>query len=190
MLRDNEGQILIMLARQAIARQLGLECRDSFSSQELALPVFQEKRGVFVTLNKRGVLRGCIGSLVGVETLVEGICHHALNAAFHDHRFPPLAGDELQDLKINISILTEPQDLEYLDGDDLQQKLRPGIDGVILSGTGGRGATFLPQVWSQLPAPDDFLGNLCRKADLRDDFWREGNPRIQIYQAQYFEENS
>jgi AmmeMemoRadiSam system protein A len=190
MLTESEGHVLAQLARQTIRKHLGLECTENIPRHVLEADVFQQKRGVFVTLNKRGILRGCIGSLVGEQTIAEGICHHAINAAFHDHRFPRLSADELALLTINISILTEPQVLDYHDGEELLKKLRPNIDGVILSGIGGRGATFLPQVWKQLPLPEDFLCHLCRKAGLADTYWREGNPEIQTYQAQYFEENN
>ncbi len=189
MLSENEGQILVRLARQTIMKHLGLDCPDQISPQELLAPVYQQSSGVFVTLNKRGALRGCIGSLVGAEKLADGICHHALNAAFHDSRFPPLSSDELEHLKINISILTPPQTLEYRDAEDLLVQLRPGIDGVILSGPGGRGATFLLQVWKQLPIKEIFLGHLCLKAGLSEGCWRAGDVAIQTYQAQYFEEN-
>ncbi len=188
MFTENEGHLLIKIVRQAIEKKLGLEPSDPVPDKDLLNPSFQVKRGVFVTLNKRGMLRGCIGSLSGVETVVEGIKRHAVNAAFNDHRFPPLTSAELPDVSINISILTEPRDLQYEDADDLVRKLRPEIDGVILKEPDGGGATFLPQVWEQLPSPDLFLGHLCRKAGLTDDAWKSSHLLVQTYQVQYFKE--
>jgi AMMECR1 domain-containing protein len=77
--------------------------------------------------------------------------------------------------------------LAYRDGDDLCRRLRPGIDGVILQ-VGGARATFLPQVWEQLPDPADFLDHLCLKAGLPVSAWRDGRPEISIYQARSFSE--
>ncbi len=90
-------------------------------------------------------------------------------------------------MEIDISVLSKPQKLEYKDGEDLIAKLRPGIDGVILQ-IGGAGATFLPQVWEQLPDPALFLNHLCRKAGMPDKVWRDAHPEIEIYQVQCFEE--
>ncbi len=95
--------------------------------------------------------------------------------------------DELDEIHIDISILGPAVLLEYSDADDLLAKLHPGIDGVILS-AGNTRATFLPQVWQQLPRSEDFLGHLCRKAGLSDTAWRDSHPVIRIYRVQSFEE--
>ncbi|MGB3647302.1 MAG: AmmeMemoRadiSam system protein A, partial [Desulfobulbales bacterium] len=117
------------------------------------------------------------------------IRRNAINAAFNDPRFPPLTGPELEQAEIEVSILTNPQDLEYSDGKDLLTKLRPSIDGAIIS-KGMARATFLPQVWEQLPRTEDFLSHLCRKAGLSPDEWEKGELGVSIYQVQYFHENS
>jgi AmmeMemoRadiSam system protein A len=88
---------------------------------------------------------------------------------------------------IDISILSPPQALDYEDSDDLQTRLRPGVDGVILR-DGWRSATFLPQVWQQLPSPNQFLNNLCLKAGLPEQSWREKRLAIETYQVQCFSE--
>ena len=144
-------------------------------------------RGVFVTLRKQGMLRGCIGSLLGVEPLVAGVRRHVVNAAFHDHRFSILTAEELAKVRIEISLLTPPKTLKYFDGDDLICKLRPNIDGVIVK-QGKRGATFLPQVWDELPVPELFLDQLCCKAGLFSAGWRSGGLTVQTYQALRFAE--
>ena len=189
MLTEQQGQVLVRLARQQIERQLGVEPERPVTAEELGQPAFQCKRGVFVTLHKRGSLRGCIGSLAAVEAIADGIRRHALNAAFHDHRFQPLTAAELPALHVEISVLTDPEPLSYQGADQLLRLLRPGIDGVILQGPGDASATFLPQVWQQLPAPEQFLGHLCRKAGLAEGAWRSGTLQILTYQVQSFEES-
>lgn len=190
MLTDQHGRILIQLARQTIEKYLGIIAKNAVAPELLADPALQEKRAVFVTLNKRGQLRGCIGCLTGTEPIVDGIKRYALNAAFNDHRFSPVTREEVPELEIDISILTEPHPLPYEDSEDLLKKLRPKIDGVILKHPSGAGATFLPQVWEQLPSPPLFLGHLCRKAGLSETEWCTGSLDIQVYQVQYFKENS
>ena len=119
--------------------------------------------------------------------IVSGVRENAINAAFHDPRFSPLKKKELDAVHIEVSVLSEPVPLAYTDADDLVAKLRPGIDGVILK-KGHASATFLPQVWEQLPKPEQFLSHLCMKAGLPADQWREGDVTVLAYQVQYFEE--
>jgi len=116
------------------------------------------------------------------------IQRNAINAAFNDPRFPALSLIELDQAAIDISILSKPRELEYSGGNDLLEKLRPNIDGVIIN-KGLARATFLPQVWEQLPRPQDFLAHLCRKAGLSPDEWKRGELGVSIYQVQYFHEN-
>lgn len=187
MLTNQQGQTLVRLARQQIEGHLGVATDHPVTEAELADPALQQKNGVFVTLHKRGALRGCIGSLAAVEPIGEGIRRNALNAAFQDYRFAALTADELPELHVEVSVLTEPQPLAYRNADELLSRLRPGIDGVILRGPGRASATFLPQVWQQLPAPEQFLGHLCRKAGLAENAWRSGNLDISTYQVQSFE---
>jgi AmmeMemoRadiSam system protein A len=132
-------------------------------------------------------LRGCIGSLTAVESISADVQHNAQNAAFHDPRFGPLTSSELDQVDIEVSILTRPARLAYTDGQDLLTKLRPGIDGVIIR-KGSASATFLPQVWQQLPDKTDFLAHLCQKAGLSSNAWRSGKLEVKTYQVQYFEE--
>ena len=134
-----------------------------------------------------GGLRGCIGHIIPQESLIEGIRVNAINAAFRDPRFKPLSKKEWEKVEIEISILTEPGPLEYADAADLLRKLRPGIDGVIIK-KGHNQATFLPQVWEQLPDKKEFLTHLCLKAGLVGNEWKKEKLEIQIYQVQAFEE--
>ena len=188
MLTEHHGRALLHLARQTIEEYLGINPSSPALPEVLDDPALQKQRAVFVTLNKRGQLRGCIGTLVGTESIVNGVRRHAVNAAFHDHRFSPVKAGEVHELEIDISVLTDPQSLEYNDADDLIAQLRPKIDGVILKHPSGAGATFLPQVWEQLPSTPDFLGHLCKKAGLAEDEWCSGKLGIETYQVQYFKE--
>ena len=190
-LTEKQGQLLVRLARETIAARLGLSEAGSkkIPASDLTDPVFQEKRATFVTLKIKKQLRGCIGCLTPSETILEGIQRNAINAALNDPRFPALTGPELEQAEIEISILTNPQKLDYADGNDLLNKLRRDIDGVII-GQGMARATFLPQVWEQLPRTEDFLAHLCIKAGLSPDEWQRGELEVSIYQVQYFHENS
>ncbi|BHH85486.1 AmmeMemoRadiSam system protein A [Desulforhopalus sp. 52FAK] len=151
-------------------------------------PDFLHKRAAFVTLTMGGKLRGCIGNLVPVGPLWQGIHDNALSAAFHDHRFDALTAEELALVSIEISVLSEPKKLSHGGGNDLADKLRPGIDGVILR-KDGRSATFLPQVWDQLPTTELFLDHLCVKAGLPQKSWQAGDVSIETYQVECFSES-
>lgn len=186
LLTEEQGQQLVRLARETIASRLGLS--GGIPPSDIADPTFQEKRGTFVTLKIKGQLRGCMGCLTPSETILEGIQRNAINAAFNDPRFPALTVPELYQAEIEISILTNPQELEYAGSNDLLIKLRPNIDGVIISKGLLARATFLPQVWEQLPKTEDFLAHLCRKAGLSADEWQKGELDVSIYQVQYFHE--
>jgi len=146
-----------------------------------------QKRACFVTLTKGGVLRGCIGNLLPQAPLGQAIIDNARGAAMRDPRFPPVARAELNDLRIEISVLTEPQSLPFCSPEDLLAKLKPLQDGVLLR-IGPRMATFLPQVWAQLPDKIDFLNHLAQKAGCDPGAWRGKDVSVSIYQVESFEE--
>jgi AmmeMemoRadiSam system protein A len=183
LLDHNQGRILIELARKTIAHRVG----EGELPAVPADPAFMRRAATFVTLKIAGKLRGCIGNLEPAGALWEGIRDNAVHAALNDNRFSPLRLEELSRLELDISILSNPAPLEYDDAEDLVAKLHPGIDGVILR-DGIKSATFLPQVWQQLPLPENFLGQLCRKAGLPTEIWREKQLDIKTYQVQCFEE--
>ena len=180
-----DKRFLLALARTVVASELSQGAVASPPSD--LSPAVEEERGCFVTLHKQGALRGCIGTIEPASALVEGVAANAINAAFHDPRFPPLTADELAQVKFEISVLTIPRILNFRDGEDLKRQLKPGVHGVILS-RGGFRSTFLPQVWDQLPDPESFLSNLCRKGGLESDCWRDPHTTVQVYEAEFFEE--
>ncbi len=184
-----KGDILLKLARKTIADRLNIKTSDSNEpGSELSDDIFNARRGTFVTLKINNQLRGCIGNLSADKTIIEGVKDNALNAAFHDPRFPPLSKDEIRNVDIEISLLTEATIIEYQDEADLLKKLRQNIDGVIIR-KGPYSATFLPQVWEQLPDKKSFLEHLCQKAGLPSDEWRRPGLEVMVYQVQYFEED-
>jgi len=157
-------ETLLRLAAEAIAhglktrRRIPVETRDW--DAELRAP-----GACFVTLMKRGRLRGCIGSAEARRSLGEDLLANAHNSAFNDIRFPRLTTDELGDLEIELSILTPPKPLLAKTEADLLRQLRPGVDGLIIEDRGAK-ALFLPSVWSSLPGPRAFLDNLKSKAGI------------------------
>ncbi len=185
-LTAEEKQILLHLAREAIHAALGAGPMPEIPLGTLP-PRLRAKGAAFVTLTLHEQLRGCIGSLAAHRPLALDVQHHAVNAAFDDPRFPPLTDLEFQPLRIEISVLSEAQPLHYTDPDDLLQRLRPGVDGVILERGWNRG-TFLPQVWEQLPEPQLFLSHLCQKAGLPANAWRWPDIQVSVYQVEKFME--
>ena len=185
-LTEEEGSQLLQEARETIRHALfGGESEGL--PERASSPKFAERRGTFVTLTINRGLRGCIGHIIPQETLVEGVRVNALNAAFRDPRFRPLSKSEFDQVKIEVSILTEPRPLAYSDAGDLLQKLRPGRDGVIIK-RGYHQATFLPQVWEQLHDKKAFLTHLCMKAGLPGDTWEHESLEVLTYQVQAFQE--
>lgn len=163
---------LIELARGSIAH--GLEHGRPLPVRVEDYPAeWQEHRASFVTLKQDERLRGCIGNLQPVQPLVRDVAENAFNAAFRDPRFSPLQAAELDGLDIHISILGLPERIEAGSREELLARLRPGQDGLIIEAHGRR-ATFLPSVWEELPAPEDFLMHLRYKAGLPPRGWEEG----------------
>ncbi len=174
--------VLLELARESI--QEVLEAENTIDREALLeqYPVLGQKMATFVTLTIDGELRGCIGSLVAQRPLIDDIIHNAKAAAFQDPRFTPLTTSEYLHCVVEVSLLTEPEEVDYGDVADLRSKIRPGIDGVILS-LDGRQATFLPQVWEQLPEFEQFFAHLGMKAGLGSDAITH-HPQIFTYQVE------
>ncbi len=182
------GNILIQVAEAAIIQRLQpAEKKAAPDLSDIPSSWLKEKRGVFVTLQKNGALRGCIGTLEPDKTLLEGVQENACHAAFDDTRFSPVTREELEDIQIEISLLSVPEKLHYSDAQDLLTRIVPFQDGVIVQ-KGYHRATFLPQVWEQLPDPEAFLTHLCLKAGLDAHAWQTGDLTLSTYQVQSFTE--
>lgn len=165
MVPDDAGTVLLPLARAAIAHRLEL------AGPAVPTPPWLSEPGAsFVTLHLAGRLRGCIGTLAAYRELGADVRANARAAAFNDPRFPPLDAGEYARIDLEVSVLSKPEPLAYVDQDDLLGQLRPGVDGLLLEGDHRR-ATFLPQVWEQLPVPDRFVGQLKVKAGFSRSDW-------------------
>ena len=150
-------------------------------------PDLSKNGSSFVTLKINNELRGCIGSVIAHRMLIEDVISNAKSAAFKDPRFKPLEMHELDELNVEVSVLSEPKLLEYENDQDLYNKVRVNIDGVILE-YGSNQATFLPQVWLQLHTPELFLEHLAMKAGLDKSVYNR-NPIIYTYGVEAIEKN-
>lgn len=175
MLTNGEKEYLLKIARTTLEKHLrdGEVFEPQIGNQRLWL-----KRGAFVTLRKSGQLRGCIGYIEPVEPLIMAVRDNAIAAA-NDPRFSPVTAAELEKIKIEISVLTVPEQVEFKD-------IKKG-DGVIIK-KGINGATYLPQVWEDLPQREAFFGTLCQKAGLEADCYKESEMDFYHYQAEVFGE--
>ena len=168
----------------------------TLQKKEIAIPKdcpakLKEKGAVFVTLEKniagKKHLRGCIGSLTAYRPLVEDLIENSINAAFYDPRFEPVIAEELENVEIEISVLTKPVQLQFSDYNDLLKKIKAPEDGIILSKEGKR-STFLPVVWEHFKTngryyKEGFLTELSLKAGLMPNAWKEKECKIEIYHA-------
>ena len=185
-LTSEEKQTLLQIARQAL--DLGVRGEKlPLLDEAILTPCLREMGASFVTLTVRSDLRGCIGALEPYQPLADDVREHAIAAALEDPRFPPVQPKELNQIEIEVSRLTVPTRLEYKDADDLLAKLNPNVDGVILR-DGYRRATFLPQVWKQIPDKAEFLGELCYKMGASPNAWRQKHLEVLIYHAEEFHE--
>jgi len=151
----------------------------------LAFPEpLRRRRASFVTLQRSGELRGCVGSLEARRPMVGDVAENACSAAFRDPRFPPVSPEELPDLSIHISLLSVPEPMVFDSETDLIAQLHPGEDGLIFEEKGRRG-TFLPVVWESLPDPRDFLAHLKLKAGLSPRYWSD-TIRVERYHTESF----
>ncbi len=185
-LTQEEKDYLLTLARHAMTTAVIGKMRMHVEDSEVPAGL-RQKGASFVTLTIAGELRGCIGSLEAYQPLYQDVQQHAVEAALEDYRFQPVTEEELPLISIEISRLTAPEPLPYTSPTSLTGLLRPHQDGVILR-DGARRATFLPQVWEQLPQPAMFLSHLCQKMGASPDLWRQKLLEVSIYQVEEFSE--
>ena len=162
----------------------------------------QRTGSAFVSLYEGDGLRGCmIDKFVSHEPVYRNVLRNTALAASGDDRFPPVAPEDVDGLRIAISIITEPEEVSFDDPEDLVRQLLPGVDGVVLTvdlaGTAGEDdagkgvAAYLPSVWKTFPDPEDFLSQLCLKQGLSADRWRElPYPRIETFRTFEFGEST
>jgi len=201
-MKTEHQKLLLDIARNAILKELGClsangrdwtrikppppeKCPKGGAGHELPVEL-TEKRATFVTLTLSGHLRGCIGMLEACRPLARDVAQNAVSAAFHDPRFPPLSRDEFDALNISISVLSPPEEMTFSSEADLKEKIRLGIDGLILQ-EGFQKGTFLPSVWEELPEREIFFEHLKLKAGLPAGYWSD-TLRVFRYTAEYFSE--
>lgn len=175
---DTTKSYLLGEARKSIYNELGIDFNNNHLYEEDEILV---QYGAFVTLNKHDNLRGCVGVMVGTKPIDEIIRDMAKSAAFYDNRFSPVEKDELEDIKIEITLLSP---IESVNIEDIEV----GKDGLLLE-YHDIYSVLLPQVaikynWSK----EDFLSNLCLKAGLNKDAWREKNIKLYRFSGYIFSE--
>ena len=176
-LSEKEKAALKSRALEIIAAKL--KDREPEARGELS-PKLYEKRGAFVTLNKEGSLRGCIGYIEPFKPLIEAVEGMAVSAAFHDPRFQPLEEDEFEESELEISVLTPLKRISNI------KKIKVGVHGLYIKSAGSTGL-LLPQVaveygWDS----EEFLYHTCRKAGLSGDCWKDDDTEIYIFSADVF----
>ena len=134
--------------------------------------VFDQPGACFVTIEKFGRLRGCIGSIIAYRPLITDLVEHAKDAAFKDMRFSPVREEELPGLKFAVSILTEPRKIIFENEEQLMEKIVPNKDGIIIR-DGDYQAVYLPSVWEEIPDKNEFMKSLKIKAGLKPDHFSE-----------------
>jgi AmmeMemoRadiSam system protein A len=184
-LNHNDKSTLLALARQSITEGLRTHKPLQVNVNDYSAPLCNPG-ACFVTLSINHKLRGCIGSLEARQALVKDICDNAFASAFRDPRFPPLSSTELEQIHIEISVLTPLQEITFTSQENLLKQIEPFRDGLLLEDGNHRG-TFLPLVWEQLPDKYAFLSHLKQKAGLPANYW-SGTLRCYRYHSLVFEE--
>jgi len=163
----NINKMLINIAKGAIYDKLyGANTIDKDDIVK-KIPNLAKLAATFVTLTIDGELRGCIGTLVPNKAMLDDILINSQKAAFDDPRFDPLTKEEFEKIEVEISLLSPALEVKYQNFADLKTKIDIGHDGVIIR-QGDKRATFLPQVWEQLPTFDQFFTHLFHKAGITD----------------------
>ncbi len=180
-LTNEEGTRALAVARQALAMAL----KGETLTLDNPPPIFWEKRGVFVTLKKEGELRGCIGIPYPVMPLGEALIEAAICSGLNDPRFPPVRPFEMDEIRLEVTILTPPEKLD-VSPDQRPQAVQVGKHGLIVQGRSCSGL-LLPQVpcecgWDSR----EFLDHTCIKAGLRPDCWKRDDVEIFFFEGQIF----
>ncbi len=161
---EGDKKTLLNIARLSIQHGLDHQYPSNISPKDYS-SALQQTAASFVTLQLNGELRGCIGTLLAHQALINDVYEHAHGAAFTDPRFSMLSMEEFLNVHIEISILSRMQEIIFNNEEDLLKQLKPGVDGLTIENTLHH-ATFLPQVWKSLPEPINFLHQLKLKAGL------------------------
>ncbi len=187
-LTASEQTALLHFAREQLVSTVNGSGTIEVDEQDLSTRLLRSQ-SAFVSLLLDGELRGCmIDSFDVHEPLYRNVLRNTILAATEDARFPAVTSDELEHIRIAISILSTPTEVPYSEPDELVAALQPLVHGVILT-VDGTTASYLPDVWEEFPEPESFLSHLCEKAGLPAERWRlQPYPMIETYQAVRFAE--
>ncbi len=186
-INEEDRKSLLKLSRQTLEEYLQNKSVKTIDEDKLS-KALRESSGCFVTLKINNELRGCIGNLDANRKLYQCVIENSINAAVHDPRFPPVNTNELDKISIEVSVLTSPRQITPSSPKELLSTLIPLKHGIILK-NGFRQATFLPQVWEQLPDKEEFLSHLCRKGGMPPLCWKDPNTQVFLYNDMAFSEN-
>ena len=186
MLSAEDGKYLVEFARKTI--ETYLVDRKILDVPDDITPNLKEDRGVFVTLTREGELRGCIGYPEPIMPLINALIDASISAATKDPRFNPLTPDELDKVRVEVSVLTKPTIIEVENPTEYQQKINVGQDGLIIEMGPYRGL-LLPQVATEWKwNATEFLSNTCMKAGLSQECWLSPDAKIYKFASQIFKE--
>ncbi len=184
-LTQNHIEQLFDIARTAL-RKTVIEGEQRWQPDLARLPgPLRQPAATFVTLHTDGKLHGCIGSVEPRLPMAWDVAKNAIAAARHDPRFPVLRPDELDRTEVEISILSPMQEVSYRTMNDLLEKIRPGVDGVLVERGWQRGL-LLPQVWEQIRDPLEFLGHVALKAGASPDIYLAPDTNVYTFQVHSF----
>ncbi len=186
-LSGTQRRFLIQLARSAIEAAARRLSSATPKPDQIESPLL-EKRACFITLEKQASLRGCIGHLIPSKPLYEAVIDAARQAALADPRFASVHPEELHEITLEISLLSDLIPLDSHSPAQLLSQLQPGRHGVVLQFQ-DRMATFLPQVWDKIPDPSDFLDRLALKGGWEPSIWRDSRARVSVYEIESLEES-
>lgn len=185
-LSDSDGEKLVKTARAVVTEFL--KTKNKMKLDKDFEESFSSNAGVFVTLNHKSNLRGCIGYALPDKKLYNALQEAAISAATDDPRFPSVAFEELDQITFEVSILTPPQEIEVSDPQEYPSKVKVGRDGLIVK-SGFNSGLLLPQVpkeygWNE----EEFLGHTCEKAGLPKEQWKEKDTKILKFEGIVFKE--
>jgi hypothetical protein len=187
MFLDTDGELAVRIARETVESHVSRAKPPATKVPD----TFDEKYGVFVTLTTHpgDKLRGCIGYPEPLVPLIEALRDSAIGACARDPRFRPVRPEELAHIKIEVSLLTPPQEITVIKAVDMPSDVRVGTDGLIVQKAWARGL-LLPQVPVELGwGAEEFLSQTCVKAGLMPDAWLEKGTKVFKFQAEVFSED-
>ena len=185
-LSDSDGEKLVKTARAVVTEFL--KTKNKMKLDKDFEESFSSNAGVFVTLNHKSNLRGCIGYPLPDKKLYNALEEAAISAATEDPRFPSVAFEELDQITFEVTVLTPPQEIEVSDPLEYPSKIKVGRDGLIVK-SGFNSGLLLPQVpkeygWNE----EEFLGHTCEKAGLSKEQWKEKDTKVLKFEGIVFKE--